>query len=423
MSLHIRIEGGVAMTSRRRLSDNRIIFILGFVGFVTSFGAHVVAVNLPVYAKQVGVGLAVIGVLIAVYDFAEIFAKPAFGWIADRRGLRATMLVGLAFFSVASLAYLLVPPQLLVVIRFLQGLGAAALSITSAALVAECFKEKRGRAFGIYNALKGAGYVLGPTIGGAIVWKLDFSMIFVVTFGVGTLAFALSLLLPQISARAMLNDDGDDDFSLRQMTAAFRDLKLFRWYLVILVNMFMVGILFGFLPVYVSSLGYDQLKNGLILAGGTASYLLVQPVAGHLADRFDPTLVVLVGMALSALSLVVIPFTAGGILVCAVIVGGIGVGTVWTNTDAVVSNLAEEGHLAATLGAAGSFKELGDMLGPLLIGILSQVWGLRVGFIVCGLLGLGGLAVLETGRQRDVVRVKELRRSVVRFRRVTRAKC
>lgn len=393
--------------TRQSLRDSGIVFLLGLVAFVTSFGAHVVAVNLPVYAKQVGAGLAAIGVLIAVYDFAELFAKPIFGWIADRRGLKATMLVGIAFFSLASLAYLLVPPQLLVMIRFLQGLGAAALSITSAALVAAHFKENRGRAFGFYNAFKGAGYVLGPTIGGAIVWKSNFSMIFLVTFAVGTLAFVLSLLLPGISANAKLNDDGDDDFSLRQMTAAFRDLRLLRWYLVILVNMFMVGILFGFLPVYVSSLGYDQLKNGLILTGGTASYLLVQPVAGHLADRFDPTLVVLVGMALSALSLLVIPFTAGGILVCAVVIGGIGVGAVWTNTDAVVSNLAEEGHLAATLGAAGSFKELGDMLGPLLIGILSQFWGLRVGFIVCGLLGLGGLAVLETGRQRGVVRVRE----------------
>jgi MFS transporter, ACDE family, multidrug resistance protein len=64
-----------------------LIVILGFVVFVTSFGAHVVAVNLPVYAKQVGAGLALIGVLIAFYDFAEIFAKPVFGWIADRRGL------------------------------------------------------------------------------------------------------------------------------------------------------------------------------------------------------------------------------------------------------------------------------------------------------------------------------------------------
>ncbi len=40
--------------------------------------------------------------------------------------------------------------------------------ITSAALVAEYFSGDRGKAFGIYNSLKGPGYVLGPIIGGGI---------------------------------------------------------------------------------------------------------------------------------------------------------------------------------------------------------------------------------------------------------------
>ena len=62
------------------------VVILGFVAFVTSFGAHVVAVNLPTYAEQVGVGVAVIGLLIAAYDAAEVVAKPVFGALADKRG-------------------------------------------------------------------------------------------------------------------------------------------------------------------------------------------------------------------------------------------------------------------------------------------------------------------------------------------------
>jgi MFS transporter, ACDE family, multidrug resistance protein len=383
-----------------------LIVILGFVAFVTSFGAHVVAVNLPVYAKQVGAGLALIGVLIAIYDFAEIFAKPVFGWIADRRGLKATMLVGIAFFSLASVAYLLVPPQLLIVIRFLQGLGAAALSITSAALVAEYFKDGRGAAFGVYNALKGLGYVVGPTIGGAIVWKFNFAMIFVASFAAGALALFLSLLLPKTSARSEFGDT-DGDFSPRQIIATLREPKFLVWYAVIVVNMFMVGILFGFLPVYVSSLGYNQLKNGFVLAAATASYLVIQPLAGYVADRFDPARVVLGSLVLSVFSLAVIPFTSGAVLLCTVVIGGIGVGSVWTNTDTIVSNLAEEGRLAATLGAAGSFKELGDMLGPLLIGVLSQLWGLRIGFLGCGVLGLGGIFLIGISRPPQVAKHAE----------------
>ena len=45
--------------------------------------------------------------------------------------------------------------------------------------------------------------------------------------------------------------------------------------------------------------------------------------------------------------------------------GGVGIGVVWTNPDALVSQLAQTGHLAASLSAAGSCKEIRDMLGPL----------------------------------------------------------
>jgi hypothetical protein len=45
-----------------------------------------------------------------------------------------------------------------------------------------------------------------------------------------------------------------------------------------------------------------------------------------------------------------------------------------------VSRLAEAGKLGATMGAAGSFKEFVDMIGPILIGVLSQALGLTWGF-------------------------------------------
>lgn len=373
------------------------LVVLGFVAFVTSFGAHVVAVNLPVYAKQVGAGAFVIGLLIAVYDFAELGAKPVFGIIADRRGMKTTMLAGIAVFSLASLSFLILPPSLLLLVRFLQGLGAAALSITSAALVADYFPESRGRAFGIYNAIKGAGYVLSPIVGGAIVWASSFSMIFVACFAVGALAFGLCLALPRPGRDLELEDD-DDAFSFRVFVEAVRDRALRPWYAIIVVNMFLVGILFGFLPVYVYSLGYDQLRNGLIVASATASYLLVQPLAGMLADRVEPVKVMLAGLVPSSLGVLVIPFTSGFGLVAACVVGGIGVGTVWTNSDAMVSQLAPSGRTASALGVAGSFKELGDMLGPLLIGALTQAFGLKVSFVTCGLIGFSSIFCLKLAR-------------------------
>ena len=370
-------------------------FILGFVGFVTSFGAHIVAVNLPEYAKEVGVGVAMIGLLIAAYDFAEIIAKPIFGSLSDKQGMKRTLLIGIGVFILASLFYLVVPPQWLLGIRFLQGVGAAALSAVSLALIGVYYKQNRGRAYGIYNAIKGAGYVLSPLAGGLIIAKSHFSYIFIAAAGVGVLALILSLFLPNVKEKVAL-DDEDDDFSLQSFISVFRDPKLIRWYAIIVVNMFFVSILFGFLPVRVYALQYGAVQTGFILSLVALSYLLIQPVAGYLADKIDVTTTIRIGLILSAISIIAAPFVRDALLIVDAILAGIGVGIVWTNTDTLISNLADEGKLGATMGAAGSFKEFGDMVGPILIGVLSQFLGLAWGFVICGILGLLSIALIRS---------------------------
>lgn len=365
-----------------------IASILGFVGFVTSFGAHIVAVNLPVYADQVGIGVAMIGVLIAAYDFAEIIAKPIFGAIADRQGMKRTMLLGIALFTVASAAYFFVDPRLLILIRFLQGVGAAALSAVSLALIGVYYDEGRGRAYGVYNALKGAGYVVSPLVGGAILVSNHFSALFLACALIGLIALGLAAFLPRPERDTYDLDDDDDDFSLKSFLAVFREPRLLPWYGVTVVNMFFVGILFGFLPVRVHASHYSPLYTSVLLSAVAASYLLVQPLAGMLADKLNAAVTIRVGLALAGLGVIAIPFVSGALLFAVALLAGAGVGVVWTNTDTLISRLAKEGKLGATMGAAGSFKELGDMLGPVLIGLLAQALGLELGFVICGVLGL-----------------------------------
>ncbi len=334
------------------------VFILGFVGFVTSFGAHIVAVNLPVYAEQVGIGTAMIGLLIAAYDFAEILAKPAFG---------------------------------------------AAVSL---ALIGVYYPDRRGSAYGVYNAIKGSGYVVSPIIGGLIVSRSNFAALFLATAAIGVFAFLISLPLPSVQvqpAGGTLQDD--DDFSIKTLVSVFREPLLAKWYAVIVVNMFFVSILFGFLPVYVHSLGYKAVHSGLILSVVALSYLLIQPLAGKWADIIDGELTVRIGLLLSAFGIMMAPFLRGPALIIVAAVSGAGIGIVWTNSDVVVSRLARAGHLGATMGAAGSFKEFGDMVGPILIGALSQAFGLRVGFITCGVAGLLLFVLIFRGTKSGVGRV------------------
>ncbi len=373
--------------SRRHL----YLGILALSGFVTSFGAHVVAVNLPDYAEKVGLGALMIGLLIAVYDFAELFAKPAAGFLADRRGMRITLLGGLAVFVLGSLLYLVVPPKLLLLVRFVQGLGAAALSTVSIALVGRFYVENRGRAFGIYNAIKGAGYVLAPTAGALLATHHGFPSVFVASAMLGTLAFALTFVIPKDRPAPL---EEEDESSFKQLFKLFKNPVLMPTYAAIVINMFVVGVLFGFFPVYLHAIGYTTSSAGLLITATTASYLLVQPVAGWLADRIDPAITVIAGLAVAAGATLAIPAVTGWMLIPLAVLAGLGVGTVWTNTDMLVTKIAGDRQLGAAVGAAQSFKEVGDMLGPLAIGAITQAWNVRVGFYVCGAAALGVVALL-----------------------------
>ncbi len=377
----------------------RDLVILGLVGFVTSFGAHSVSVNLPTYAKEVGVGTFTIGLLIAVYDFAEVIAKPVFGYLADRKGQVKTLWAGLGLFSASSILFPVIDPRLLLAIRFLQGLGAAAFSVISVALVAAYFPKSRGEAIGKYNALKAAGYVVAPAIGGFVVSAFNFAALFTVSAIVGFVVLVMALTLKE--PERPLGHHGYDRFCLREFLSTFSDPRLMPWYVVIVVNMFFVGILFGFVPVYLNSIGYDSFRSGLILSAGTLAYLMIQPFAGRWADRFGGKTTVLAGLLVSSFCTVLLVFTQGILLVALIILGGLGIGIVWTNTDAIVSSLARSGKLSTSLGTAGSFKEIGDMLGPLSIGALSQFYGLETGFVTCGFFGLIGSALIINRKASD----------------------
>jgi DHA1 family multidrug resistance protein-like MFS transporter len=257
--------------------------------------------------------------------------------------------------------------------------------------VARYFETGRGRAFGVYNAIKGGGYVIAPAAGGFLANRYGFATIFVVSASIGLVALIASLFLPNDSGGRL---DDDDEPSLRASLLIFRDPRLMPIYAVIVINMFLVGILFGFLPVYVHGLGYSALQSGTVVSLATAAYLLIQPVAGALADRYAMRTTVLLGLLIAALSIMAITFASGWSLIAIVIAAGMGIGTVWTNSDALVSASASPSQLGASIGAAQSFKEFGDMVGPLLVGALTQLFGVRTGFVSCGAVALVLLGLL-----------------------------
>lgn len=376
-----------AISETVKIPKNRLLLyllILSLAGFVTSFGAHIIAVNLPTYAKTVGTGFLGIGVLIAVYDLAEVFAKPVFGFLADKKGMKATLIAGLVVFSLSSLLYLFVDPMLLIVVRLLQGMGAAAFSVASMSLVAEYFKDDLAGPMGIYNAIKGVGYVISPVVGGAIVFYSDFSYLFIACFIVGIVVTLMALFIAKDQGKKEFDDDDD----IKRLLGSFKDIRFLPWYLITTVNMMFMGILFGFLPVYLSISGFDPLRSGIVMALVAVAFLAVQPISGKLSRRFGFSRVIYAGLIAEAIFLMAIPFTSGWMTVAAAVIDAAGIGIVWTLSSVAVGQAAREGEIGLAMGNLGSYKEIGDMAGPLTMGLVAQFASLTIGFVSCGLLGL-----------------------------------
>ena len=98
-------------------------------GFTTAFGAHSIAANLGGYIRGQHESLLALGVLLALYDGAEVLLKPVFGALADQGRAAAGAAGGLAAFAVFSAAVAVTgDPALVGVARFGQGAAASAFS-------------------------------------------------------------------------------------------------------------------------------------------------------------------------------------------------------------------------------------------------------------------------------------------------------
>lgn len=166
-------------------------------GFTTAFGAHAVAANLGGFSEDAVESLLTLGMLLAVYDGAEVLLKPVFGTIADRIGARPVLIAGLVGFALASATYVVADSAgWLWAARLGQGAAASAFSPAASALVSRLNPgSKYGRAFGSYGFYKSIGYTLGPLIGGALVWLGGFRLLFAVMTVLGLAVAGWALLV------------------------------------------------------------------------------------------------------------------------------------------------------------------------------------------------------------------------------------
>ncbi|MFI6296488.1 MFS transporter [Nonomuraea sp. NPDC050790] len=346
-------------------------------GFTTAFGAHGIAANLGQGVES----LLYLGLLLALYDGAEVVLKPLFGTLADRIGARPVLLGGLIGFAAASALFVLVrDPGWLWAARLGQGAAASAFSPAASAMLARLNPQARhGRAFGSYGFFKSIGYTAGPLIGGALMWAGGLTLLFVVLAVLAAVVAGWAwLAVPAVPPLPKARQSVVDLFRRLTDGAFLRPVAA----LAAATAALSAGV--GFLPVSGALAGLSPPATGAAVSVLALCAALVQPWAGRALDsgRLATGPGVAAGLLLTAGGLVAAMLPGlPGVLTAAALVG-VGTGLITPLAFAALAAATPPERLGQTMGTAELGREMGDAGGPLLVaavaGALALPWGFAV---------------------------------------------
>lgn len=184
----------------RRAWQSLMVLLMGM--FIALLDTTIVNVALPTIRTSLDASEATLSWIISGYALAFGLALIPAGRVGDRFGHKWIFVVGLALFTVASLACGVAQNDLqLIGARIVQGLAGGIFVPAVTAYIQLLFPpQMRGKAFAIMGAVIGVSSALGPIIGGLIIeafgnengWRLVFMVN--LPFGIAGLIMAAKIL-------------------------------------------------------------------------------------------------------------------------------------------------------------------------------------------------------------------------------------
>jgi EmrB/QacA subfamily drug resistance transporter len=148
---------------------------------------------------------------ITIYLLTSTISVPFWGKLSDIYGRKPIFMIGIGIFLIGSaLSGLSQSMEMLIVFRGIQGIGAGALFPVALAIIGDMFTpQERGKYQGLFGAVFGIAFIVGPLVGGFLTEQVSWHWIFYVNIPIGIVALVvIQRLLPTVkTARATRNFD------------------------------------------------------------------------------------------------------------------------------------------------------------------------------------------------------------------------
>jgi MFS family permease len=317
-------------------------------------------------------------------------------------------MIGLGGYAAVSLLYIAAWNfASLISFRFLHGIGSAMAIPVAMAYAADLAPDgQEGKYMGTMNLAMFGGMGMGPLIGGTLSDMLSLSAPFyVMCAGTAVSVLLVMLYLPESVSKVKGGEQAKPSFRKILANRILLANFVFRT-----INSIGRGAIFGFLTMYISTsigeggLGLSVTIAGTIISFGQLSNAALQRPCGVLADRYDKNMLILLGGAISALGMAGFPLSRSfWHLMFARLVFSLGSAMMMPAMSAIEAIEGRKYGLGTTMSVMQSSMSLGNMAGPLLSGILADMFSLRPIFYMGTGISVLGLVLYVLLRPRNKV--------------------
>lgn len=373
--------------------DANIRVVYG-ITLMAVLGVSSISPALPQISRVFEIGPEQVGLLITVFTLPGIFLTFGLGILADRFGRKRILVPSLLLFGFAGTACAFVGSfVMLMILRFIQGVGAAAIGSLTITLLGDLYSGERQKKAMLYNAgVLSIGTASYPSIGGALAsldWHFPFLLAFFAIPIAGLVTFKLETIEPE----------GAPDFG-GYLRTAWKGIKNVEVIVMLFVSVMTFILLYGAHQTYVPILldkeyGSSSLIIGIVMssvsvATGLTSWFLAK--YGHSYDgvRLLQTaflvycLVMFVIPLVNSLWLMLIPLTLFGAA------QGMNIPT----RQNLLAEVSSEEYRAAVMSLNGMALRGGQTLGPTIMGMAFLIGGLDLPFLLGAVFALFTFLVL-----------------------------
>jgi len=310
-----------------------------------------------------------LGVLTALYAAMQFAFAPVLGALSDRLGRRPVLLISLGGAALNYLLMALAPSLALLILgRAIAGLTSANIAVATAYITDISPEGTRAKRFGIFNAMFGIGFILGPVIGGVLgdYW-LRLPFIAAAILNAANLLLALFVLPESRRASASRID-----------LAALNPLRPLRWalsmrsLLPVIATFFVLSASGEVYGVCWALWGDDVFQwNGLWIGLSLGTFGVCQSLAqaflpGPAVRALGERGAILTGIMAACLALAVLAFATQGWIVFMVmpVMALAGIGT--PALQSLATRLVDDDRQGQFQGVLASAMSLASIFGPLL---------------------------------------------------------